>query len=403
MTITERPPRVLSRELGILTFCQFLYYSGLAVDLTLTAVVGMHLASTLALATVPLSIMGGVSLVSSFFAGTLSAKLGHRTILLAGALAATLGALVSMWAVLVHNFALLCLGTAIVGLYKATGGYFRYLAADRAPEGGRTRALSIVLTGGVAGAVAGPWSATLSADLFGAKYAGSYLLVALLAVAVVGLVLFVKPKTRTAQGEEAERLEPVRIRDAAATPNFRRALVLLGSASGLMTLLMAMGPIASSSHGHSGADAALIIQWHMVGMFAPSLFSGKLVGRWGAAPTAAAGTGLLLAGALWGAMDSSALGYAIGLGLVGVGWNFLYVAGSDFTIRTYPAGRGGRVQGAIEASAGSITVLGSLSSAGIFGALGWTGTNLLAAVLCATVLGWLLLVVRPAEARKEAA
>lgn len=401
MTTVTQQPKVMSRDLGILTFCQFLYYSGLAVDLTLTAVVGMHLASTLALATVPLSIMGGVSLVSSFFAGTLSAKLGHRTILLAGALAATAGALVSMWAVLIHNFALLCLGTAIVGLYKATGGYFRYLAADRAPEGGRTRALSIVLTGGVAGAVVGPWSATLSADLFGAKYAGSYLLVAFLAVAVVGLILFVKPKTRTATGE-TEQLEPIRIRDAAATPTFRRALVLLGSASGLMTLLMAMGPIASSSHGHSSGDAALIIQWHMVGMFAPSLFSGKLVSRWGAALTGAAGTGLLLAGALWGAMDSSALGYAIGLGLVGVGWNFLYVAGSDFTIRTYPAGRGGRVQGAIESSAGTITVLGSLTSAGIFSAIGWTGTNLLAAVLCAALLGWLLLVVRPGEARKEA-
>lgn len=191
------PPAVPAADaipgLWILTACQFLYYGGLSVDLTLTAIVGLSLAPTVALATVPLTAMSVTAMAASYYAGTLSARFGHRRMLIVGGLAATVGGLVTMTAIMAHSFVWMCVGTAIVGLYKATGGYFRYLAADRAPDGQRTRALSLVLLGGVAAAAIGPWAATSASHLFSTMYAGSYLMVTVLAAAVVVLMLWLRP------------------------------------------------------------------------------------------------------------------------------------------------------------------------------------------------------------------
>ncbi|MET0133329.1 MAG: MFS transporter [Kibdelosporangium sp.] len=387
-----RPARVVTPELSLLTACQFLYYGGLAVDLTLTAVVGLQLAPTLALATVPLTVMSIVATIASYFAGTLSVRFGHRSILIAGASIATIGGLISMWAVLIDSFALLCAGTAVVGLYKATGGYFRYLAADRAPTGARTRALSIVLCGGVAAAVVGPWAATGTSELMSVLYAGSYLLVAGLAAAVVFLMLFVRPGAKPAPGDD--NAAAVSIRGVIRTTDFRTAFLLLASASGVMTLLMAMGPIGNAHAGHSAASGALMIQWHMVGMFAPSLFSGRLTTKWGGHRSALVGAGTLLAGTRVGVLNPDPRGFTLSRGLIGVGWNFLYVAGSNYVVRCYPAGKGGRVQGAIEASVGAVGATASLASAAIFQVLGWQGTNFAALAVCTALVGWLVIRAR---------
>ncbi|MEN3610092.1 MFS transporter [Plantactinospora sp. ZYX-F-223] len=394
--LTDAPERtsVFTTELWILTTCQFLYYGGLAVDLTLTAVVGLHLAPSTALATVPLTVMTVVATVASYLAGTLSVRLGHRTVLLCGAATAVVGGLICMWATITESFLALCLGTAVVGLYKATGGYFRYLAADRAPTGGRARALSIVLCGGLAAAFLGPWGATASSGLLAAEFAGSYLLVSLLAAAVVLLVLWVRPSgapAGTAAGKPAVPAVPIRV--AASTRDFRMAFLLLGTASVVMTMLMAMGPIGSSHAGHALSAGALMIQWHMVGMFGPSLFSGAITTRWGAHWTGLLGAGILAVGGVVGSLGTGVVEFTISLALIGVGWNFLYVAGSTYVVRCYPQGAGGRVQGAVEASVGSMGALASLSAAAVFASVGWQGANLVAAGLSVLVVAVLTVTV----------
>lgn len=388
-TASKTSVRVLSKDLVILTACQFLYYVGLAVDLTLTAIVGLHLAPTTALATVPLTIMSVVATVASYFAGTLSVRFGHRTVLLCGAVLAVIGGLLSMFAAMTQSFVLLCVGTAVVGMYKATGGYFRYLAADRAPADGRAKALSIVLCGGVLAAFIGPWAATASSGVFTDEFAGAYLLVALLAVAVIGLVLTIRPTHKPADGSPKPKIEPVSIRSAAATSDFKTAVALLGTASVVMTMLMAMGPIGSQHAGHSLAASALMIQWHMVGMFGPSLFSGAITTRWGAQWTSMLGAAFFAIGAVVGSLGVGMVTFTIALGLIGVGWNFLYVSGSSYVVRTYPAGAGGRVQGTVEASVGLLGATASLSSAAVFAGLGWQGANIVAALLSIALLVWL--------------
>ncbi|MET7996133.1 MFS transporter [Amycolatopsis sp. NPDC005232] len=375
----------IGRDLWILTFCQFLYYGGTSVDLTLTAVVGLHLAPTPALATAPLTAMTTVAVIASYGTGVLAARFGHRQVLAVGAFLAVVGGLVSVYATITGSFWVLCAGTAIVGLYKATGGYFRYLATDLAPEHQRERALSIVLTGGVLAAIIGPLAATWASDLFRAEFAGSYLLVAILGAVTVPLVMAVRSPARrraatavAAAATTAAAVVQVRVRDVVRTSNFVVAFALLAVSGGVMTLLMAVGPIGSEHAGHTLGEGAMVIQWHLIGMFAPSLISGKLVSRWGADRTGLIGAAVLLAGAVVGASGLGLTAFTVSLGLVGVGWNLLYVAGTAFVIRTYPAGGGGRVQGVMEATTAVVSGAASFSASPIFLSLGWQGTNVAA-------------------------
>jgi len=394
-------------DLAILTACQFLFYMGVSVDLTLTAMAGLSLAPTVALATLPLSAMTVVAMVSNFAAGMLSTRFGHRKVLAAGAVLATVGGLMSMWAMEVRSFALLCAGTAVVGTYKATGGYFRYLAADRARPGRRERAVSTVLCGGVAAAILGPIAATACSDLLPAKYAGAYLLVSVLAAGVVPLVALVR-SDRPAPGKEtaaappaAKAVVPVPVRTAAHTSAFRIGLGALTVAGFVMTLLMAAGPLGSAHAGHSAADSALIIQWHMVGMFAPSLFSGRLNTRLGPRPTAILGGLILGVGALAGAAGTGMSSFVISLALIGVGWNILYVAGSAFVVRCYPPGAGGRIQAVVEGSTGIFATVASLSSAPLFTSLGWQTLNVLAALPPLALSLFLWVAPRPLDSSRE--
>ncbi|MES4908661.1 MULTISPECIES: MFS transporter [unclassified Streptomyces] len=386
----------LGRPVYLLTLCQFLYYAGVSVDLTLTAVVGLEMAPAAALATVPLTLMTVTGTIASYATGMLSARYGHRTVLAVGACIAVTGGLVSMLAVQTDSFLTLCVGTAMVGVYRSTGGYFRFLAADLVPKASRTRALSTVLCGGVAAAIVGPWAATESSGLMGAEFAGSYLLVSCLAFAVVPVILAVRPASprpteADADAEEEETAQATRVRDVVHTSDFRRAFSLLAVSTGVMTMLMAVGPIGSKHAGHSLSQGAMIIQWHMVGMFAPALFSGRLTTAWGPRWTGTLGAFLLVTGAGIGSLGTGMSAFMVSLGLVGVGWNLAYVSGSAYAVRCYPQGKGGRVQATIEGSTACVGAVASFSANMVFSQLGWTGTNLAALVLPLIVCVWLAL------------
>lgn len=386
----EAARRAGRRNLALLTCCQFLFYMGLGVDLTLTAIVGLSLAPSPALATLPLTLMSAAAMIANFSAGLLSTRFGHRRVLMAGALLAVIGGLVSMRGIQTGNFAVLCLGTAIVGAYKATGGYFRYLASDTAAPGRRERSISVLLCGGVVAAILGPLAATACSDLLGTRYAGSYLLVAALAAGVIPLVLGVRENTHRGAGPKG-RTEAVRIRAAVRTGDFRTAYAVITVAGCIMTLLMAAGPLGSAHAGHSQAQGAMVIQWHMVGMFAPALFSGWINTSLGARRTAILGSAILAAGALTGVSSTGLAAFVVSLALVGVGWNFLYVAGSSYVVRCYPPGAGGRVQAVLEGGTGIFVTASSFSSSILFTGLGWQVLSSVAALPPLALCLWLSL------------
>lgn len=399
-----------SRTTQVLMLCQALYYACVSIDLTLTAIVGLSLAPSVALATVPLAMITIVGTLGSVLAGLAVARFGYPAVMMAGAIAGVAGGALSVTAVCLDSFLLLCIGTGVVGLYRATGGYIRFMAADLAPPGGRERALSYILAGGLLAAFAGPWIATSTENLFTVDYAGSYAMVSVMCLATLPLLLVIGgAKSRQAAitgpvepGDASSTAKPLRVSEIANRGDFLTALLTLGVAGAAMTMIMAVGPLGSEHQGHSMSMSAAIIQWHLVGMFAPSLFSGALMDKWGKRNIALIGTILLCAGTVAGSLGSGFINFLSSLLLNGIGWNFLFVAGSAYLVSCYPPGRGGRLQAIAEGVGSGAAVAASLAASIVFYSLGWEGTNLLALGLGVALGLWLLVGARKSRSSPAA-
>jgi MFS family permease len=392
----------VGRSTWILAACQAFYFMGVSIDLTLTAIVGLSLAPTPALATLPLAAITIVGTVCSVAAGLLAGRIGYVAVMITGALTAAVGAALSVVAVSTHSFWLLCCGTGLVGAYRSTGGYIRYMAADRAPDGQRERALAFILYGGLVAAFVGPFVATTSSDFLGAYYAGAYLMVGVFALTNVPLLLALKAGSVRREAK-VEKLPPIPVSEAKRSKDFWVGLLCLASAGGLMTMIMAVGPLASHHAGHAEHLGAAIIQWHLVGMFAPAIISGNVLSRIGPWRTGAIGAALFTAGAISGLAGDGFVNFLLGLTLNGIGWNFLYLAGTTSLIRSYPPGRGGRVQAVAEGLGSATGVSASLTASSVFLLLGWQGTNGPVLAISALLLILLLVLSRSGIARPPAA
>ncbi|WP_285727897.1 MFS transporter [Psychromicrobium xiongbiense] len=408
--------------LAALLVSQCLYYFVVATDLTLGALVGLSLAPSPWMATLPLTLVMAAGTLFSFAGGPLAQRLGYRVLLAAGAIALLLGSLLCCYAVIAHDFLALCLGMACAGAYRSTGGYLRYVAADAVPESQRGRALSLVLYGGILAAAAGPFAAVWASEWTSPEYLGSFLLVGGFALGALALS-WCMPGGRISGGRRlrdrevplrAVPLKAVPLREGLRNRRYWSALIALVPAGAVMSLLMAAGPLANHQGGNSAQMGAAIIQWHLIGMFAPAAFSEWLVLRLGLRRTVLVGFALYLVGGL-SALIQPGVPPGAGLGgmsagstmgavepwmiladllLVGVGWNVLFVAGSSLVAGSYPAGRGGVLQGFSEGFAAIFTAGGAMLGAAIFTASGWMVTNLVA-LAAAVAFAGAFLVVNP--------
>ncbi len=375
------------RDLTLLFGAQTVYTMQVSIDLTLSALTGLALAPVPALATLPLSLVMASGVLCSLAAGYLTARWGYRRVMAVGALGAIAGGIFSLLAVLWGSFPVLCLGMVLMGVYRSTGGYVRFLAADLAKPGAVGRTLGIVLSGGLIAAFAGPFVALWASELWTVRFAGSFALVAILGVVALPLPLFVsrEPVDTTRSGGR-----PTAIATAVKSPDFRTAVVVLSLSGALMTLVMAVGPLASVHAGHSEAEGASLIQWHLVAMFAPSLFVGELLRRWGSMRVAMLGALATSLGAVAGFGGTGMPFMLAALVLAGLGWNLLFLAGSALLVRSYKPGTGGRVQAITEGGTGLITVLASFGAAAVFNLLGWRLTNVPVLLLSVALLFGLL-------------
>jgi MFS family permease len=361
----------------------------------------LKLAPSPALATLPLAMISIAATAGSVLTGLLVQRFGYPRVVAGGSIAAVVGGGLSVWAVQHDSFSMLCCGTGVVGLYRATGGYIRYMAADCAPDGQRQRALSFILAGGLVAAFGGPLLATRSSHWFTTEYAGSYAVIAALAVLSIPLVLAVPMRVRVV-ASTGETLPPVPLRAVRRSRTFRSGLLALAISGGVMTMIMAIGPIGSQLAGHSMAMGASIIQWHLVAMFAPSVVTGTLIEWIGTRWTAWLGSLTLAVGAVAGIDGSAYWNFLIALVLNGLGWNLLYTAGSAMMIECYPPGGGGRIQAVAEGVASGTAVLASLTASAIFYAVGWRGASVAPLVLGLLLALWFLAPLeRPSRSSRD--
>ncbi len=394
--------RLGRRNAAVLALCQALYTCAIAVDLTLTGLVGYSLAADKALATLPFSLITIAAAATTAFASLLMQRIGAKASFMLGALAGALGGAISVVAILHQSFALFCAGTAMVGIFQAFSRYYRLAAADGVGPAEKSRAIAIVLTGGVAAAVLGPAIAAGSKSLLAPTlFAGSYLVVSLFGLlSVLVLALFLRdPPAAPALAPQPEAAEPAAVAAPARPlgtiirqPIFLAALANNVVGYAVMMFVMTATPLAALACHHSIDDSAGIIQWHLVGMFAPSFFAGYLIRRLGMIPVLVTGTLLAaLCGAI--ALASTALpAFYVALLALGVGWNFLYVGGSTLLAQSYRPAERGKTQAACEFTTFAASALASLAAGQMLNRQGWAAVNIailpLLAVALAVTIWW---------------
>ncbi|MGN6231342.1 MAG: MFS transporter [Trinickia sp.] len=374
------------RNARILALCQALYTSSVSIDLTLTGLVGYTLADDKALATLPFSLITVAAALTTIFASFLMARIGRRAGFALGAAVGAAGGAISVHAIFIHSFWLFCCGTATVGVFQAFAQYYRLAAADAVETHAKSRAISTVLTGGVVAAVLGPALAAWSRDwLAPVTFAGSYALVTLLGLASMALVLAGYRNAGPAAAANASAGAPAKA--SASEPGARPLLqiirqpifmaALANNAIGYMVMMFVMTatPIAAVACGHTIGDGARIIEWHLVGMYAPSFFTARLIARFGVLRIVGAGIVLSAAcGAI--ALSSTDLPhFYAALACLGVGWNFMFVGGTTLLAQSYRPSERAKTQATSEFTTFACTALASLTAGQLLARFGWSAVS----------------------------
>jgi len=377
------------RNVWLLSFCQALLLMNAVTLISVSALAGYALAANKAFSTLPTMTYVIGSAIATYPASMWMKRVGRREGFLTGGAFGLAGSVLATLAMAYSSLALLCAGTVLLGAYNAVGQYYRFAAADASPAEFKAKAISFVLAGGLVGGIVGPevskYTRTLAHTEFLASYA-SLFVYSLVALAIVS-------RLRIPKGAEGESHEPARpLAEIVAQPAFIVAASVAALGYAVMNLLMTATPLAMGFCGHPYTAAASVISAHVVGMFGTSFFTGSLVKRFGVLQVMLAGVAIQMACVGVALSGQEVYNFWWALVLLGIGWNFMYVAGSTLLTETYRPSEKAKAQGVNEMAIFASLAISSLSSGVLVNTRGWNTLNyvaLPAILLAGTFAAWL--------------
>ncbi len=277
---------------------------------------------------------------------------------------------------------MLCLGTLFVGAYQGFAQFYRFAASEVADDAFQPRAISFVLAGGVVAALAGPALGGFGGDLLQPAYTGSFLILSIVSLLAVGVLTGVNvPRPAVLSGVDAAARSLGQIM---RQPTYLVALFGAATGYGVMILAMTATPIAMAHHHHGLSQTATVIQLHVLGMFLPSFFTGSLIARFGVLRIMLAGVLLFFGHVAFSLSGTGFYSFTAALILLGIGWNFLYIGGTNLLTSTYTPAEKGKAQAMNDLSIFLVGLVSSLGAGALHSSLGWQTLNLV-------LLPWLAL------------
>ncbi len=373
-----------------MALCQGLFLTNNVTFIAINGLVGLSLAPLGWMATLPVMgyVVGGA--LSTGLVAKSQSRWGRRASFQLGLAVAFVSSCGAAWAVMTGSFWWLVVATVVAGFYSANGQLYRFAAAELALPAFKEKAISLVLAGGLIGAIAGPNLAARSRTLLSMPFAGAYVVLAGVALLAMVLMAFVRFPAHVAPVQGASGGRP--LREILLQPVFLVATVCAALGFGVMNLLMAATPLAMQQCGLSFDDTALVLEWHVIGMFAPGFVTGSLIKRWGTLPIMAVGVMLNLACVLIALTGVELHQFVVALFLLGVGWNFLFTGSTTLSLNAYRPEEKDRAQAAINFCVFAVTAVTSLASGALVTTQGWNWLNagsLLPLLLAAAALAWL--------------
>jgi len=364
----------MNRSLWLLALCQGLFLTNNVTFIAINGLVGLSMAPYGWMATLPVMgyVVGG-ALATPLVAAT-QARFGRRTSFQIGLAVAVASALAGAWAVAAHQFWGLVAATVIAGYYSANGQLYRFAAAELALPAFREKAVSLVLAGGLIGAIAGPNLAARTRTLMEVPFTGAYLVLAGVGLLAMVLMAFVRFPAHQAPNAATSTGRP--LSEIAQQPAFVVACLSAAMGYGVMNLLMAATPLAMQQCGLGFDDAAFVLEWHVIGMFAPGFFTGHLIKRFGTLHIMAIGVALNLLCVAIALSGVELQQFVLSLFLLGVGWNFLFTGSTTLALTAYRPEEKDRAQAAVNFCVFAVMALSSLASGALVVTQGWTWLNI---------------------------
>ena len=384
----------------ILSLCQACLYTANAVLIASAALVGMSMADDPMYATVPVAMVFLFGMGCALPASLLMKRIGRRSGFQIGLIFSIAGACLAGYSVISQSFILLCCGIALIGVGNSFGGFYRFAAADVSTESYRSRAISYVLAGSVAAAFIGPNLVALTKNsMVGAVFAGSYFTLAGVYLLSLVLVSFLKVPEVSEQETQLARRP---LGEIVKQPEFILAVVSATVGYGVMNLLMTSTPLAMDMRAMSFGQTAMVIQWHIFAMFAPSFFTGHLVRIFGDLKVIASGLFALFLSVLVPYVIGDTFGaFCLALILLGIGWNFTFLGGTTLLTKVYLPSEKALVQGVNDLCVFSVVTFTAVMSGVLHHLWGWYVLNAGAAIPLAIVV-FLVLWVRRTRAVQTA-
>ncbi len=387
--MTSKHP-LLNKNLVLLILCQGLFLTNNVTFIAINGLVGLSLAPISWMATLP--VMGYV--VGAAFSTSIVAKsqnrFGRKISFQLGLLVAMLSALLCAYAALSRNFWLLVLGTFIAGYYSANGQLYRFAAAELTEASQRDKAVSWVLAGGILGAVIGPNLASWTRDFFSTAFLGAYLTLSIAALIGIGVMQFIHFPEEFKTQHSLSDGRP--LKSILQQPVFMVAVIGASLGYGVMNLLMAATPLAMQICGLPFSDTALVLEWHVIGMFAPGFFTGSLIQRFGALKMMGVGVCLNFLCIFIALTGVDLHQFLIALFLLGVGWNFLFTGSTSLAMTAYHSNERDKAQASINFFVFGTMAFTSFGSGALVTSQGWNILNLgslIPVIITAMALIWL--------------
>lgn len=372
----------MHRQVFLLASAQALFQTASVMVMTVGGLAGSHIASRPELATMPIAAMFLGTAAATFPASMWMTRVGRRAGFVLGALLGVAGGAAGAAGIWIGSLLLLSLGTFLIGTYQAFAQFCRFAAGEVSDDAFRSRAISLVLAGGVVAALAGPMVGRFGANLFPSEYAGSFLLLALVSLIAAGVLLGLRVPAAKGVSGVIEAARPWQA--IVAQPAYLVALFGAATGYGVMILAMTATPLAMVHHHHDLSTAATVIQLHVLGMFLPSFITGSLIARFGVVQIMLAGV-VILAGHVLLTLTGTGFGsFASALVFLGVGWNFLYIGGTTLVTTTYAPTERGKAQATNDMTIFAVGLASSLSAAALLQTFGWQMLNVI-------LLPWLAL------------
>ncbi len=365
--------RLARRNALVLAATQALAGGNNTVLVATAGIVGTMLAPDKGLATLPISIFVLGMWMGTLPIGALARRLGRRNALQIGTVCGVLTGLICCVAVLQGSFLLFNVGAVFSGFYASAHQSYRFAAADTASEAFRAKAISWVLLGGILAGVVGAQLVIATQDLWPPYlFAATYLGQSTLALISAGVLMFLnipRPPPRSVAGEGRPLFE------IATKPRFIVAVVCGVAAYSTMNLVMTSAPLAMVMCNHSVTEATLGLQWHVLGMYAPSFVTGALISRFGLERITGLGLALIVVAATIGMAGISLWHFWLGLALLGVGWNFAFIGATTLVTQCHRPNERNKVQAFNDFLVFGSMAIGSFSSGQLLASFGWSTVN----------------------------